>query len=106
MKPWEDLTKAELKKFLGFTMLMGHVRKVKLDDYWSTNPLLVTPIFRQSITKNRYELIWRFLDFQDNEHALDHPLSKIKFVIDDLNEKFSKLLNPGKNLCIDESLLL
>jgi len=27
-------------------------------------------------------------------------------VIDDLNEKFSKYLNPGKNLCIDESLLL
>lgn len=106
MKPWVDLTKDELKKFLGLTMLMGHVQKVRLDDYWSTNPLLVTPIFPQTMTRNRYEQILRFLHLNDNEQFLNHPLKKIKFVIDDLNEKFSKFLIPGKNLCIDESLLL
>jgi len=86
-------------------MLMGH-RKVTLDDYWSTNPLLVTLIFPQTMTRNRYEQFLKFLHFQDNEQTLNHSLKKIKVIIDDLNEKFSKFLNLGRNLCVDESLLL
>jgi len=101
MKAWKDLTTGELKKFLGLAMLMGHIRKVTLDDYWSTNPLLVTPIFPQIMTRNRYEQILRFMHFQDNKQTLNHSLKKIKVVIDDLNEKFSKFLNPGRNLCVD-----
>lgn len=106
MRAWEDLGKDELKKFLGLTILMGHVKKVALDDYWSRNPLLVTPIFNQTMPRNRFEQILRFLHFHNNETPLNHPLKKIKTIIDDLNAKFANFLEPGRNLCIDESLLL
>ena len=33
-------------------------------------------------------------------------MKKIKPIIDFLNQKFSSTINPGKNLCIDESLML
>lgn len=106
MKPWEDLTRETLREFIGLTALMGHVKKVSLEDYWSTKPILYTPIFHKIMTRNRYLQILRFIHFQNNETVLKHPLRKIKVIIDDLNEKFAKFLDPGKKLCIDESLLL
>lgn len=106
MKPWRPLTVEELKTFLGLSILMGHIRKSKLRDYWSTDPLLTTPIFRQMMTRNRYFQILKYLHFENNETIINHSLKKIKPVIDDLRQKFANSMTPGKNLCIDESLLL
>ncbi|XP_043473692.1 piggyBac transposable element-derived protein 4-like [Leptopilina heterotoma] len=43
---------------------------------------------------------------KDNEEITDHPLKKVEPIIDYLQDKFSNTIIPGKNLCIDESLLL
>lgn len=109
MKPWNILTVDEFEIFLGLSILMGHVRKGELKSYWSTDPLIHTPIFRQLMPRDRYIQILRYLHFHDNQDEAedsDHPLVKIKFVIDYLQRKFFEALIPGKNLCIDESLLL
>ena len=50
--------------------------------------------------------ILRCLHFHDNVEIVNHPLVKIKSVIGHVQSKFSAVLTPGKNLCIDESLLL
>lgn len=105
-KSWNPLTEDELEKFLGLSILMGHIRKGNLKDYWSTDPLLHTPIFSQIMSRDRYLQILRNLHFHDNEEIVNHPLAKIKSVIDYLQSKFSAAITPGKNLCIDESLLL
>ncbi|XP_032690081.1 piggyBac transposable element-derived protein 4-like [Odontomachus brunneus] len=106
MKSWTPLTKDELDKFLGLSILMGHVRKGELKNYWSTDLLLHTPIFPQIMSRDRYLQILRNLHFHNNEEITNHPLEKIKPIIDHLQNKFSGTLIPGKNLCIDESLLL
>lgn len=110
MAPWKDVTVEELRIFLALTINMGHVRKCNVKDYWSMDPLLSTPIFRKYMTRNRYLQILRFLHFENNRDNAspykNHPLRKIKPVIDFLNQKFSSTLHPGKNLCIDESLML
>ncbi|XP_043473691.1 piggyBac transposable element-derived protein 4-like [Leptopilina heterotoma] len=106
MKAWEPLTVEELRKFLALSILMGHARKGNLKDYWSTDPLLSTPIFREVMTRNRYLQILKYIHFQDNEEITDHPLKKVEPIIDYLQDKFSNTIIPGKNLCIDESLLL
>ncbi|XP_032688641.1 piggyBac transposable element-derived protein 4-like [Odontomachus brunneus] len=106
MQPWVDLTVEELKTFIDLTILMGHVRKGSIQDYWSTDSILLTSIFRQTMSRNRYLQILRYLHFQNNKDTINHPLKKIKPIIDDLNEKFSNTINAGRNLCIDESLLL
>jgi len=106
MKPWKPLTVDELRIFLGVIINIGHARKSKLQDYWSTDPLLATPIFRKIMTRNRYLQILRYLHFANNEEIENHPLKEVKPVIDDLRKKFSNSILPGKNLCIDESLVL
>lgn len=106
---WFPLTKDELERFLGLSILMGHVRKGDLKDYWSKDPLLHTPIFGEIMSRDRYLAILRYLHFHDNNDTSEishHPLVKIKPIIDHLQSKFSAALIPGKNLCIDESLVL
>ncbi|KAJ8942335.1 hypothetical protein NQ318_005327 [Aromia moschata] len=61
------------------------------------------------MSRDRYLAILRYLHFHDNEDTSEiaqHPLVKIKPIIDYLQSKFSVALIPGKNLCIDESLVL
>ena len=106
MKAWSPVTKTELGNFLGLSILMGHVQKGDLQSYWSTDLLLHTPIFAQIMSGDRYIHILRCLHFQDNEEIVNHPLVKINSVIGHVQSKFSGVLTPGKNLCIDESLLL
>lgn len=106
MANWSEITPDELLRFFALTILMGHIRKGCLEDYWSTNPMIATPIFHQTMTRNRYLQILRFLHFEDNNNPSTHPLRKLKAVIDYLKMKFSSVLHPGQKLCIDESLML
>ena len=85
---------------------MGHVQKGDLQSYWSTDLLIHTPILGKIMSRDRYIHILRCLHFHDNEEIVNHPSVKIKSVIGHVQSKFSAVLTPGKNLCIDESLLL
>ena len=79
---------------------MGHVRKGNLKSYWSSDPLLHTPIFSQIMSRDRYLQILRNLHFHDNKEIINHPLVKIRSIIDHLKNKFLAALIPGKNICI------
>ena len=106
MKAWSPDTKTELENFLGLSILMGHVQKGDLQSYCSTDLLLRTLIFGQIMSRDRYIHILQCLHFHDNHEIVSHPLEKIKSVIGHVQSKFSAVLTSGKNLCIDESLLL
>lgn len=103
---WYAVTVDEMYIFIALSMLMGLVRKNQLRYYWSTDPLLETPIFGKTISRSRYMDILRFLHFSNNEEiSRTDRLRKIRPVIDDLREKFKCTTNPGRDICIDESLL-
>lgn len=55
--------------------------------------------------RNRYLQILKHLHFEGNLVSTDHPLQKVKPVVDFLQGKFC-IIDSGKNLCIDESLML
>ena len=44
LQKWVDTNEAKLKKFLGIILLMGLNKRGRMEEYWSTNPLFVTPI--------------------------------------------------------------
>ena len=46
---WVPLDIFELKQFLGLTLLMGIVQKPALSDFWSTDPLIQTPLFNSAL---------------------------------------------------------
>ncbi|XP_035742930.1 piggyBac transposable element-derived protein 4-like [Vespa mandarinia] len=57
-KTWVDTNVVEMKKFLGLVILMGIVKKPEQDDYWSTHPGLHSPIFGNTMPRNRFQQLW------------------------------------------------
>ncbi|KAJ8946779.1 hypothetical protein NQ318_018989 [Aromia moschata] len=108
---WFPVTSAEMRVFLGLTILQSVVKKPELRQYWSKNPLLVTPFFSQCLSNKRFEAIHQNLHFSNNDEfdEASHPnpqLNKIWPVYDCLVTKFREAITPEKYIAIDESLLL
>ena len=51
---WKHVTVEEMQKFLALHLLTGIIKKPEISQYWSTDPLLVTPIFNNIMSRNRY----------------------------------------------------
>lgn len=110
-KMWYPVTSEEIRVFLGLTILQSVIKKPELRQYWSTDPLLVTPFFASCMSRNRFEAIHQNIHFSNNDEfdEVTHPnpkLNKIWPVYEKLVSKFQELVVPEKNLSIDESLLL
>jgi len=61
---------------------MARNKKLELQEYWSTDPLLHTPIIGQIMSRNRYHILLRYLHFTNNEHQkADDRLYKIQMVL-------------------------
>ncbi|KAL6416949.1 hypothetical protein ACFW04_014775 [Cataglyphis niger] len=99
---WRDVT-SELKKFLGL--------KGKDNDYWSTNPIIDTPIFSKTMSRNRFREILKYLHFSDNEKMPPNTdrLYKVQHLIDYFSKKRilfpQKNFSPGRNISIDEGMI-
>lgn len=108
---WSTPTLTEFKAFLGLTYQMGISRKPSTKLYWSSDPIMSTPIFSATVSRDRYTQIMRYLRFSDhlNEprqgEANYDPLYKIKPVVDHLNRKFGHEYTPKRNVTIDECMV-
>ena len=112
-KLWEPVTILEMKTFLGLVMLMGIIHKPKISMYWSTDNLYSTPIFANIMKRDRFYPILKFLHFNNNnDPAFDindenrDRLHKLRPLIDILRLQTMSVFSPGKNLSVDESLVL
>jgi len=87
---------------------MGIVQKPTARPYVSKSRVISTPGFANVISRERFELICKFLHFIDNESLPTYRgptiLFKIYTVICHLNIKFQTLYLPNQNIAIDESL--
>ena len=88
---------------------MGIVYKPDLHMYWSTDIYYSTPAFSKIMKRDRFYLILKFLHVNNNETVdSENPgwLHKVRPLIELLRERFRKVYSPGKNLSVDESLVL
>ena len=97
--------------FLGLVILMSIIVKKSFKEYWSTNPLIHTPIFSAISTRKRFLQIKRCLHFSSDTGGASADrqtdrLRNIRPVVSFLTQRFSEVFVPLCNLCIDESLLL
>ena len=76
MRRCDDVTVRELYVFLALLMLMAHVKKAVVRDYWiQSDDLTVTPIFAKYMSRDRFLDILRYLHFADNIiDNLDEPV--------------------------------
>ena len=103
---WLDPTIDEMYVFLATTMLMSFTKKNQLLSYWSTDRLIMTPIFNELFPRHRYFAILLYLHFNNNtKQPDDDPLYKVNFVLRNLKEKFSNSFYPYQNICIDEVMI-
>lgn len=102
--------KEEMRAFLGVCLNMGIVNKPTIESFWDTkHPSINTPWFSQHFKRNRFQLLLKFLHFNDNslynEENPDHALYKIQPIIEHFQAKFLQYFHPGKDLSLDESLI-
>ncbi|XP_048012364.1 piggyBac transposable element-derived protein 4-like [Megalobrama amblycephala] len=85
---------------------MGVIKKPSLRDYWSTDPMLLTPFFRSLFSQDHFLLILWCLYFTNNVTAVfNDPLEKIRNVFTALTSSFRHIFVPYRDLCVDESLM-
>lgn len=107
VKNYKPVVVDELYVFLGISLLMPLVKKRRIKDYWSKDSIICTPIFGQTMPRDRYIFLLRFLHFSDNSNIdKEDRLFKIRLIVDHFKLTFAKCLYPFQNLVIDESLLL
>jgi len=106
-KRWYDTISEEMYLFTAINMLMARNKKLELREYWSTDSLLYTPIFGQIMSRNRYQILLRYLHFTNNDQKVaGDRLYKIQMVLTEVKKNFRDAMVPFQNLVIDESLLL
>ena len=111
-RQWRPTDRTEIKAFFAIHLLMGLNKKSTLASYWTTDPLMKTPFFRAIFPRDRWLLILKFLHYNNNENQPPRAdpnrdrLFKIRPLLDHLNLTFKLVFTPGKNIAIDESLLL
>ena len=54
---WKDLTLGELKNFFGLLFLTAIVHKPEIEMHWSLNPVIATPYFGRTMSRNRFQII-------------------------------------------------
>ncbi|XP_015437541.1 PREDICTED: piggyBac transposable element-derived protein 4-like [Dufourea novaeangliae] len=104
---WFDVTVAELKKWFALTIIMGLVKKPRMEDHWSTNPLIETPIFSKTMSRNRFRQILTYIHFANNANMPPdgNRLFKVQYLIDYFSKKFEENFNLSQNICIDEGMI-
>ncbi|XP_067130210.1 piggyBac transposable element-derived protein 4-like [Centruroides vittatus] len=107
---WKETNTEEMKFFFGLIILQGILQKPTNSSFFCRHRILQTPFFFENMTENRFHLLRKFLHFNDNTlfvpTATNKRLFKLKPVFDYLIRKWQSAYTPGRNISIDESLLL
>jgi len=67
VRSWTPVTGSEIYTVLGLFLLMGIVQKPTARSYFLKRRVIATPGFVDVISRERFELICKFLHFIDNE---------------------------------------
>jgi len=104
---WRPTKAPEMKRFLGLVFLMGCIKKPRIEDYWSTDPTIATPIFNRTMQRDRFELILKFWHYCNNEELPDDDRQfKLRHIIDMLISRFQAVYTLERDISIDEAMVL
>ena len=97
----------ETKKFLGLVMYMGLVKYPSISDYWSEDPIFANEFCHSVMSRNRFQLLLRFLHFEDNENpnCESAKLYKIERITCEIINNFKEAQDPGEDIVIDETMI-
>ena len=105
-KKWKPVTDDEMRKFLALVFHMGLIKMPSYKHYWKIDKLFRSSIFSSVMSRERFQLIMRFLHFGNNPDFVGDRLGKVRLLIHHLNDTMAELYVPGKDLSVDESMML
>ena len=106
VKQWKPISLEDLKKFLGILIFMGLNKLPTFDCYWAKSQMYGCDLIQKSMSRNKFELIMRFLHFANNSQSNGTDrLYKLKLLIYLISQNFLKF-TPAELVVIDESLVL
>lgn len=108
IQAWKPLDIKEFKVFLGLLFHMGNIQLPSIEHYWKTNYLYNLTVFREHMPRNRFQLVLRMLNL--NENPTNNEQSVTKFnktypIVDLFNNTMEEVYYPERNLCIDSLIL-
>lgn len=106
---WKEIDQNELLAYIGLLIIAGVDRSSKRNYSEFFNRLRGFPIFRATMSRDRFKSFLRFIRFDDKDsrsvrRARD-KLAPIRDVFDIVNKNLTKHFQPGKNITIDEQLV-
>lgn len=111
IKNWTPLSIPELKAYIGCLILMGIHQVPRLENYWSSDPLLGYKGVAEVFSSKRFKKITEALHCNDNNQCptKDSPdydkLYKLRPLIDSLNHNISEVYTSSSFLSVDESMI-
>ena len=104
---WSPLEVPEYYVFMALLLLMAHVKKHVIKEYWITNDLVSTPAFGKYMARDRFTEILRFLHFTDVCNPIEtDKLWKVRPVLSVIKDKFLRFFGPFRNVHLDGSITL
>ena len=102
-----NITKEDLHTFLGIHVIMGYNKLPTYKSYWMTQDDVGVPPMQQSMARDKFELILGCLhhNILKMDPQFKDKLSKVRPMVQSLNENFKKHRSPSEHLCVDESMI-
>lgn len=99
LKEFKPFTVDELKVFLGLVLHMGIIQMTEINEYWNTNEFFGLQFFAKHMTRKKFRMMWKCLDFDPKvREGCD-----IKEIINEFNNILEEAFLPDKVLCIDKT---
>ena len=101
----------EIKATFAIMLIMGVMSLPSLPLYWSSKWPFQLPCLTSIMSRNRFQLILKFLHFNNNSNQIPRGqpghdrLFKIRPFLSALINKFQQLYVPFQNISIDESMI-
>ena len=96
----------EMRQFLGIIFISGYHTVPEESDYWSTQPDLCVPIVQNTMSRNRYLEIKKYIHFADNQNLTKgDKMSKISPLYNMINDNLVRFGIFHKLLSVDESMV-
>lgn len=105
LKNWVDTNVSEIKQFLGIVMYMGIVKYPSIHMYWSREKFYRNDFVPKIMSRNRFQLLLRFIHFSDDDAIPNNRLNKVSQLLDMLERNFVAAKIPGEKLVVDESMI-
>ena len=105
---WEPVDIEIMKAFIGLCLAMGILQLPCRNDYWRVGKPMFKTSFNSIMPRDRFNFIWRYLHLSNNEAPrpdVPDKLSKVRFYIDYLNERFRENYTSYGNDTIDETMI-